>query len=234
MTDVDAGTGEVAEGGAAGAADAGAEGAGAGDDGSKLFDAFQQFQQQQEQRWGELEQRLPQQQEPVEEAEPEFDGSEFFADGQFSDEDFADDGALTQEAQIRALAEMQRAIVREEMRPVLEAQEQARRDREAEALEERYTELADEDTARKYVEEAVAAAQTLGQPALAREPSFVEMVYLAAKARERAGQEIPAGSAPGVTLETGPGGSPAAGESGDDVADRIVNAGGRKPFRVGG
>ena len=80
----------------------------------------------------------------------------------------------------------------------------------------------------------IQAAEALGNPALAREPAFLEMVYLAAKARERAGQEIPAGSAPGVTLETGPGGSPASSESGDDVADRIVAAGGRKPFRIGG
>lgn len=239
MTDVSADTGTVSEGGADGAVDAagaGADGAGdgGGDSGDRLFSAFQQFQQQQEQRWGELEQRLPQQQEEESFEEEPFDAAPYFDDSRFSDDDFTDDGALSPEAQMRALADMQRAIVREELAPVLEAREQERRDREATALEQRYPELADEQTAVRYVQEGVQAAEALGNPALAREPAFLEMVYLAAKARERAGQEIPAGSAPGVTLETGPGGSPASSESGDDVADRIVAAGGRKPFRIGG
>lgn len=234
MTDV---SGEAISGdGAAGAAEAGADGAAeGGDDGGKLFQAFEQFQQQMTGRFDAMEQRLP----PAAEEEGDyeddgFDPAQFFEEGQFSDDDFTDDGALSPEAQMRALADMQRAIVREELAPVLEAREQERRDREATALEQRYPELADEQTAVRYVQEGVQAAEALGNPALAREPAFLEMVYLAAKARERAGQEIPAGSAPGVTLETGPGGSPASSESGDDVADRIVAAGGRKPFRIGG
>ena len=239
MTDVSADTGAVSGDGAAGAADAGAEGAaesGDGAGGEKLFQAFEQFQQQMTGRLDGLEQRLPA---PADEEDDGyeddgFDPAAFFEEGQFSDDDFTDDGTLSTEAQMRALADMQRAIVREEMAPIHEAREQDRRDREATALEERYPELADEQNARAYVEEAVAAAQSLGQPLLAREPSFLEMVYLAAKARERAGQEIPAGGAPGVTLETGPGGSPGAGGSDDDAGDRIVAAGGRKPFRIGG
>ena len=236
MTDVSADTGAVSEGGADGAVDAGADGAsgGEGAGGDRLFEAFQQFQGQMTDRMGAIEDRLPQPEEEPEYEDEPFDGSQFFDDSRFSDEDFTDEGTLSPDAQMRALAEMQRAIVQEELRPVLEAREQERRDREATALEERYTELADEQTATRYVQEAVQAANQLGQPALAREPGFLEMVYLAAKARERAGQEIPAGSAPGVTLETGPGGSPAA--SGDDskeAANRIVNAG-RRGFRPGG
>ena len=239
MTDVSADTGTVSEGGADGAVDAAAAGAdgagdGGGDSGDRLFSAFQQFQQQQEQRWGELEQRLPQQQEEEEAFEDEpFDAAPYFDDSRFSDDDFTDDGALSPEAQMRALADMQRAIVREELAPVLEAREQERRDREATALEQRYPELADEQTAVRYVQEGVQAAEALGNPALAREPAFLEMVYLAAKARERAGQEIPAGSAPGVTLETGPGGSPAPAQGDEDAAKRIVAAGRRGGFRSG-
>ena len=170
----------------------------------------------------------------IEEFEDEpFDAAPYFDDSRFSDDDFTDDGALSPEAQMRALADMQRAIVREELAPVLEAREQERRDREATALEQRYPELADEQTAVRYVQEGVQAAEALGNPALAREPAFLEMVYLAAKARERAGQEIPAGSAPGVTLETGPGGSPAPAQGDEDAAKRIVAAGRRGGFRSG-
>lgn len=239
MTDVSGDAGAITNGdGAAGAADAaGAESAGGegGDDGGKLFQAFEQFQQQMTGRFDAMEQRLP----PAAEEEGDyeddgFDPAQFFEEGQFSDDDFTDDGTLSTEAQMRALAEMQRAIVREEMAPIHEAREQDRRDAEAVALEQRYPELADEQNAQRYVQEAVDAAQALGQPLLAREPSFLEMTYLAAKARERAGQEIPAGGAPGVTLETGPGGSPGAGGSDDDAGERIVNAGGRKPFRISG
>ena len=236
MTDVSADTGAVSEGGADGAVDAGADGAsgGEGAGGDRLFEAFQQFQGQMTDRMGAIEERLPQPEpEPEYEDEP-FDGSQFFDDSRFSDEDFTDEGTLSPDAQMRALAEMQRAIVREEMAPIHEAREQDRRDAEAVALEQRYPELADEQNAQRYVQEAVDAAQALGQPLLAREPSFLEMTYLAAKARERAGQEIPAGGAPGVTLETGPGGSPGAGGSDDDAGERIVNAGGRKPFRISG
>ena len=239
MTDVSADTGAVSEGGADGAADAGAGGADGADgsgggDASRLFDAFQQFQQQATERFDSFERRLPAEQEDEPEYEDDpFDASQFFEDSRFTDEDFTDDGALSPDAQMRALAEMQRAIVREELQPVLEAREQERRDREATALEERYPELADEQTAVRYVQEGVQAAQALGNPALAREPAFLEMVYLAAKARERAGQEIPAGSTSGATLETGPGGSPAPAQGDEDAAKRIVNAG-RRSFRPGG
>lgn len=238
MTNVSADTGAVSEGGADGAVDAaagGAEGADGGDaGGDRLFSAFEQFQQQMDGRLGAIEQRIPEA--PAEEPEYEddpFDASQFFEDSRFTDEDFTEDGALSPDAQMRALAEMQRAIVREELQPVLEAREQERRDREATALEERYPELADEQTAVRYVQEGVQAAQALGNPALAREPAFLEMVYLAAKARERAGQEIPAGSTSGATLETGPGGSPAPAQGDEDAAKRIVNAG-RRSFRPGG
>jgi len=237
MTDVSADTGAVSEGGADGAVDAagaGADGAGGGGDGGdRLFSAFQQFQEQMDGRLGALEQRLPEPEgEPEYEDEP-FDAAPYFDDSRFSDDDFTDDGALSPEAQMRALADMQRAIVREELAPVLEAREQERRDREAVALEQKYPELADEQTAVRYVQEGVQAAEALGNPALAREPAFLEMVYLAAKARERAGQEIPAGSAPGVTLETGPGGSPAPAQGDEDAAKRIVAAGRRGGFRSG-
>lgn len=239
MTDVSADTGAVSEGGADGAADAaaGAEGAGGEADaggGDRLFSAFQQFQQQMDGRLGALEDRLPQQEAEADYEDDSFDAGQFFDDSHFTDDDFTDEGTLSPEAQMRALAEMQRAIVREELAPVMEAREQERRDREAVALEQKYPELADEQTAVRYVQEGVQAAEALGNPALAREPAFLEMVYLAAKARERAGQEIPAGSTSGVSLETGPGGSPAPAEGNEDAAKRIVAAGRRGGFRTGG
>lgn len=208
-------------------------GAPAGDDRlTSALDGFRdEFTGRLEQMQRVFEERLPQQ-EPEEEPEladprdPEF----------FGDEDYAPDGSLTEEAQARQfeaiLAQMVEQAAQQQVAPLYQQREAERRDREADALEERYPDLRDEETQDRVLERAAEVAQQLGNPEAAIEPAFVELVYLAMQAQERAASETPAGGGPNVPIERGGGASPAQGGDEPDLGDAIVKLAQKGKFRL--
>lgn len=155
-------------------------------------------------------------------------------------------GELTPEAQDRAFwAQVQqeaRRIAEEQVKTAIAPIQAERRDErmrmEADALEQRYSELRDEAVQTKVLDEAARRAGQIGlsageADALARSPQFIEVVYLAMKAQEAQAAAVPAPAAPSVALEQGG----AAGPSGEAApvheGDAIVAAGQVGRFRLG-
>jgi hypothetical protein len=195
--------------------------------GDRLYDAFTAFQQDMTGRFEALEQRIPEPQQPEPEPEPDaFDAS------MFQPQDYGDDGQLSAEAQSRALQELVDRRVQAAVSPVLEQREDDRRAAEADALEEKYPELADEKVYQPVIQQALDFAGRLGNVELAREPALIEMLYLAGRAQASSAQEVPAGSQPGVPLERGGSAGPVDSSERDDAADRIVALAGK--HRLGG
>lgn len=194
----------------------------------RLMEAFEAFRSDVGSRLDRIEQARPAaEEEPEEEQEPELNF-------EFTDEDFNEQGQLSHEAQMREFASMMRAIAREEQQPLIAEREQERRVTEADALEQRYPALRDDETQNRYIEMTVQAAQALGQPELAREPRFLEMVYLQDLGRQGVQAEVPAGSSPGAALERGGGAPPAQSQSStDEEGDRIVAVSTKQRFRLG-
>ena len=231
MTDVAADQGvteaTATDAGAADGAAGGGEGA-TGGGGDRLFEAFQSFQQDVTGRLDQFEQRF--EEEPADDDDP-YAGLDDAA--VFGDEDYDVDGQLTPEAQQRAFEQMVQQGVQAAMQPHLEAQEQSRRDAEADALEAKYPVLGDPAKAGEFIDKAVQQAQLLGRPELAREPAFLEMVYLADEATRKSAAEQSAGGQQEVTLERGGGAAPADGsQGGNDDAKRIAGLAARR-FSVG-
>lgn len=228
MTDVaaDQGVQEPVTDGDAGGGGEQATGGG----GDRLFDAFQSFQQDVTGRLDQFEQRF---EEPADdERDDPYAGLDDAA--VFGNEDYDVDGQLTPEAQQRAFEQMVQQGVQAAMQPHLEAQEQQRRDAEADALEDKYPVLGDPAKAGEYIDKAVQQARLLGRPELAREPGFLEMVYLADEATKKSAAEQSAGGQQEVTLERGGGAAPADGSGGgNDDAKRIAGLAARR-FSVGG
>jgi len=113
--------------------------------------------------------------------------------------------------------------VQEALKPFLQQQEEQRLNTETATLEEQYPELRDHDTAEAVVSQAEQLAQSLGMPQLGGTPGFVELVYKAGKADERAASETPTGTREEVELEEGTGAAPSIHEN--DSAMAIVRAG---------
>lgn len=219
---------EETEGAAAetGGAAEGAPSGGGDDRFDQLSQSFERFQQDVTSRLDRIGQRDDE--EPEEEPD-ELDGLEF----QFGEDDFEESGALSNEAQLREIARMARSIAREEVGTVQAERADERRMTEADALEQRYPQLQDEAYQDKIVEMTRRQAAAFGQPELAREPHFLEMVHLAEQARQGAAAETPAGSTQGATLERGGGAPPAEQSSTEEEGDRIVKAARAGRFRLG-
>lgn len=108
--------------------------------------------------------------------------------------------------------------------------EEARRDAEAEALEQLYPDLQKPEVAKKVIDQAERLVRQM-RPGLDRdevtnqalEPSFLELVYKAQLADERSEQEIPA-SRPRVGVETGGGANPDGEDAEAEARKRIVGA----------
>lgn len=135
-------------------------------------------------------------------------------------------------------------------RPIMEAAEANRREVDAQSLLDDYPELQEQETAQSVVAEAQEWAQDLGNPALAKEPAFVELVHLAEKAASAAQAETPAGAQPQaqptaqaqpgqphqpqpqqpVQIEGGGGALPGPGATQNDQAERVKAAGARDGF----
>lgn len=238
MTGVEGGTTTEQEGAEGASGSEGAEetqGTTQGGGQNELLDEFRTFRGDMLSRFEGLEGRLPQQQttEGEGEGEGEEEGLEELDLSQFSDDDFTDDGALTPEAQRRALQQMIQRGVAEALRPEQERAAQERRDEYADMLEEQYPELQDPKVQDAMLTKTRAYAESLGQPKLAQDPQLLEMVYLAEKMRERQGNEVPAGSQQGVTLERGGPAGPAAQRNQEDDGDRIVKLAKSSHFRLG-
>jgi hypothetical protein len=211
-----------AEGGAAAAPDT--------DVASRLMEQFNTFTSDVTSRLD----RFEQAQQPEEDEEDDDDLSQYALDpNDFSDDDFSDDGNLTPEAQQRAFVEMMRRVAKAELAPFEAQRAEERRVAEADALEEKYPELQEESVQDAMIEKVVAFAKQIGQPELAREPALLEMVYLAEKAKERAGDEIPAGSERTVRLQTGSTAPPAESREQTDDGDRIVSLANKSHYRIG-
>lgn len=196
----------------------------------RLLAQFEQFTGSVNERFD----RLEQQQQPEEEDEDEEDLSAFeLSPDDFEDDDFSEDGTLTPEAQKRAFSQMVNAAVQAALEPERARQAEERRSAEADALEQKYPELAEPEVQQKMISRTQEFAQMIGQPELWREPKLLEMVYLADTASRRAGDEIPAGSTQGVRLESGTGAPPAESGQQSDDGDRIVALAKKRHHRVG-
>lgn len=204
-----------------------------GQDIGRLLTQFESFQGDVRSRLDRIDQRIP---EPEAEAEAD---EELLGEDEMYDEET---GALTMdglEQIVRTRAEeMARKIVREELDPRDAERAAERRDAAANALEERYPALKDEEKQEaivgKTMEFAQYVAQSTGRPELAelwREPAMIEMVYLAEEARGRARDEVPAGSEQEVHLERGGSAQPT-GRQEEDDGDRIVRKHQARTFRL--
>lgn len=105
--------------------------------------------------------------------------------------------------------------------PAMEGLAEMRRSNEVTALVGEFPEFGEEDTAKSVVGAAKQLAEQMGQPALANEPGFWRLVYMAGRAADAAAEEQGDISAP-VSLESGAGATPGGG--GGDLGDQIVGA----------
>jgi hypothetical protein len=175
-------------------------------------------------------------------AEPEDDGAGGEPDEvPFSpDEFFQEDGTITPDDLQQWIDQAAEKKAQEFVKPLQQqmsqaqaAAEQRRLEQAADTLEEKYPILGDEEYQERFIQtaqqQAMALAQAVGNPELAetlwRQPEFMENIHLAMQARERAENEVPAGSEGGLTLERGGSMGPT-GPIDDEAAirDRIVNA----------
>lgn len=124
---------------------------------------------------------------------------------------------------------------REMLQPYVQSQEASRIRDEGFELLENYPELRDNEAANTLMGQAQQTAQDLGIPGAVREPGFLELVHLAGRQLAAQRSETPAGAGDqqqqaqpgGVQLESGNGANPGpAGAQSDDLASRIVSAGG--------
>lgn len=129
-------------------------------------------------------------------------------------------------------------MVQAQMQPLMQQMQQQdqqmralRNSLDARDLEEQYPELRDEGKAEATMQLAANEAQRIGRPDLATDPAFIELTFLAEKARNSAAQEQPAGTAPEVGLEGAGGGQPQQPE--EDPGERIARAYG-KPHPIWG
>ena len=119
-------------------------------------------------------------------------------------------------------------VVENTVGPQLQELREWRLDQEAAKLENQYPDLQKPEVAREIVGQAQAVAQAFGNAELARQPGFIELVYKASMADQRAAQETPAGSEAEIALEAAGGAAPAGGDPDDQIRDRIAAAANRK------
>jgi hypothetical protein len=153
-------------------------------------------------------------------------------------EQFDDEGELTPEAQQQALQAIIRSEIEKAQAPERARQQEQRRAQDADALEEKYPELADDKVSNAIIGQgqqlAAALAEQTGQPALAelwREPALIELIYKAGKASDAAESQ----REPGDEVQLERGSSVPASRNGNeqDPGDAIVKAAQRSHFRLG-
>jgi hypothetical protein len=199
----------------------------------RLHEAFEKFStdfgswRQDMDAWREA-QAQPEAEPEPEPDEPDF--NEYFNEaGQITPEDLQQwiDHAAEQKAQQFTKP------LQEQMSQAQAAAEQRRLEQAADELEQRYPRLSEPEWQDRVVDAAMQvateAAQAAGDPQLAeviwRQPGFLENIHLAMEARERAENEVPAGSESGFPLERGGSVHPSGGDlTNEDIVSRIVNA----------
>jgi hypothetical protein len=144
---------------------------------------------------------------------------------------FLDDPTIDQQTASQRLNDVLAGVVDQRaqqlMAPLAEQQTQMRRDQAARDLAGEFPELAEPEMAQLVAGRgglAEQAAIQLGQPALAAEPSFWRLAYMAHKAAEAANQEG-SGDPGAASLESGSGAGPAQ-MTEDDYVKAIAQAGG--------
>lgn len=197
-----------------------------GQDIDRLSQTMEQFGSQ----FSEFLQSQQQPEEPEGEGEQDFDFDEYLP---------PEGEQLTAEGLQQMIQAQAEHIADQKLKPLQEQWTQAQRDRqeqqrasEADSLEQKYPELQEEQYQDQILDMAMSKSQELasrlGDPKLAelwREPSFLETIHLAEKARSAAENEVPAGSGNGLMLEGGGSLSPSgAGRSDNDIGDAIVKA----------
>lgn len=197
---------------------------------SQLSEKFDQFLGDFQSRLEQMESRLTPAQEEQQEEEAPFTPDEFFQeDGSITPEDLQQwiDQAAEKKAQ-----QFTQPIQQQWAESQAKAEEQ-RLERAADALEEKYPILGDEEYLERFVEtaqqQAMALAQSMGDPELAeilwKQPEFMENIHLAIQARERAENEVPAGSESGFQLERGGSIGPMGAVDDDEaIRNRIIHA----------
>jgi hypothetical protein len=167
--------------------------------GDPRIDALLDRQAEQADAMRALMQRIPEHQ-----AEPQQDFAQEF-------EALYDDNGYADPAQMESFIQRQvQAGIEQAMGPLAQQFNEMRQGMTAEkldALQTRYPALQDPEKAAAVVDEVVTRAQAWGNPELANNPDFVEMVHLSMQGRAAA-PETPAGQGPESHLETGGGGSP--------------------------
>lgn len=197
-----------------------------GQETNPLVDRFDQFESGFNDRLDSLEERLPDA-DPGQEPEADDDGPAYYEyedrPGEIFDEQGnpVDPAQLEQQEQQRALSQLQqnlRGELHEQLAPVLEYF----KDRQAADLESKYPRLQqDPEHAGAVLQQAQEMAQRYGNPELADNAEFLELVHHKLEGQERAAQETPAGSPEqGAHLETTAVSQPGSGEV--DPGDRIV------------
>lgn len=159
---------------------------------------------------------------------------------QYTVADFDEDGALSLDAQAREMNRIAEEIADRKIEGVQAERAAEReeiawqgRDADADALEAKYPDLADPVKQDQYLQIAAELADDLGRPDLAAEPKWLERVYLSEVAKQKAGDEIPAGDEQGVRVERGGAAAAAAAAGGEmDDGDRIVAAARSRRHRV--
>lgn len=207
---------------------------GQGFDLSPVLDRMDQF----EQRFDGLEQRLP-------EETPEGEGPEgedqlyITPDGAVVDEfgnpaeGYNEGYEQDPQAMMQQALQQQEQRLRQEYEQKLQEQigplQERFQDMDLGALEERYPQLRDQQTAESTLRAAEQRAEAYGKPELAKNAQFLEETYLAGLARERGLSEVPADSEePGFGLEQP--GAQTPGEPEEDPGQRIVDARGPRSF----
>lgn len=160
------------------------------------------------------------------------------AGGDEIDLSFLDDPAMLPQDASQRLNEVLNSAIDQRAQalvaPLQQQQTEMRRDQQARDLAGEFPELADPKIAELVAGRgglAEQAAIALGQPALAAEPSFWRISYMAHKAAESANAEGEGSGDPGAaSLESGNGAGPGLSEA--DVVQMVKDGGGRRGSSV--
>lgn len=162
---------------------------------------------------------------------------------ELGDDYFDAEGGLTLDGLSKLVTtkakEVAQEMVNQAVAPIQHERNEERISEGLDRLLETYPDLAGDEIADQVIEGAKQRAQQLardtGNKELAnawREPSMLEMVYLAQQAQKHSEDESSQGGGQRtVQLERGGSASPTGSNGADDAADRIVNAGPKK-FRL--
>lgn len=148
----------------------------------------------------------------------------FLEDPALSPEDV---GERLQQFMSQEATKVSQQMLEQQLKPLTDELTTLRAERDSDVLIGKYPELGDPETSKAVLAHVQNWAEAMGQPDLAGNSQFVEVVYLAGRAAEmQSKQEAGAANASGAaTLEGAAGAGPAgAGQSAADATEAIRNA----------